>query len=444
MARDRSALEVVVTWGTTVLETRHLSAGVCTVGPDAATDHFLDARHVPLARYVLARADGARPMVNVPRHADGEVLLGGEHSTLADLRAAGRLEASAEMPDSDVLGLPPGAMCRLQFGDRAFLLRPVTLEAAPRASFWQRLDGRFGRHVAVAMLLHGLLGVTAASLPAEAASFRLDGYARVDRWADFITTVELPKPDHHPAERVEKRDEPGTPELPVAESEPVAPRSGPSRPRAVERTRSIEEGRSIARGAAESAMRSLDAEMSGLWREGAAIPGSSGLDGIGTAGGHGFDGPGLAGFPSGGGPEASLSAGDGPGGRRPGPRGPGDDPTRYAERTSTAPRPVPRDPIVVGALEMDEVRRAVRAHQAEYRYCYERVLQSRPGLSGKVVVRFTIGARGNVVAARLLEDTVPAPEVGACLKERLARWQFPEPRGGGTVDVSYPFLFRPL
>ena len=55
---------------------------------------------------------------------------------------------------------------------------------------------------------------------------------------------------------------------------------------------------------------------------------------------------------------------------------------------------------------------------------------------------FLIGAGGRVQQARVRESTLDDATVEACLIERVATWRFPEPAGGGTVEVNYPFLFR--
>ena len=82
--------------------------------------------------------------------------------------------------------------------------------AAPRESVWARLDGRFGRHVGLALLLHAVVMATAASIPAEAASLRLDGHASKARWVEYVLLPEQAPPEKpHPAEQAEKREASG-------------------------------------------------------------------------------------------------------------------------------------------------------------------------------------------------------------------------------------------
>ena len=47
-----------------------------------------------------------------------------------------------------------------------------------------------------------------------------------------------------------------------------------------------------------------------------------------------------------------------------------------------------------------------------------------------------------VIAAAVQESTVEDRTLESCITERIRRWGFPEPRGGGVVVVTYPFVFR--
>jgi hypothetical protein len=100
-------------------------------------------------------------------------------------------------------------------------------------------------------------------------------------------------------------------------------------------------------------------------------------------------------------------------------------------------------PIILGALDKSAISDEVRRHVAQIRYCYQRELTKQPALSGKVVVKFVIAAAGTVSSAEVKETTMADPDVESCLCDVIGRMEFPEPRGGGIVIVSYPFIFRP-
>ena len=96
---------------------------------------------------------------------------------------------------------------------------------------------------------------------------------------------------------------------------------------------------------------------------------------------------------------------------------------------------------VTGAIERDVVRRIMRAHINELRYCYERELQKNPALAGRVEVGFVIDAGGRVTAANVLKDTMGDPTVGVCAAGAMRRWTFPKPEGGGIVKIVAPLVF---
>ncbi len=102
-----------------------------------------------------------------------------------------------------------------------------------------------------------------------------------------------------------------------------------------------------------------------------------------------------------------------------------------------------RQTIILGALEMSLVDAVVQRHKAQIQYCYERELKSDPSLAGRVVVKFVVAKDGSVSSATTKSSTMGSPAVEGCINGRFMRMRFPEPKGGGIVIVSYPFLFSP-
>jgi|GEM_PF-1736681 len=98
---------------------------------------------------------------------------------------------------------------------------------------------------------------------------------------------------------------------------------------------------------------------------------------------------------------------------------------------------------VKGSLDKDIIRRIVRAHINEVRYCYNKGLTKDPALKGRVAVQFTIGATGKVSAAEVSSTTLSDEDVADCIAKAVKRWKFPKPSGGGNVVVTYPFVLEP-
>ncbi len=101
----------------------------------------------------------------------------------------------------------------------------------------------------------------------------------------------------------------------------------------------------------------------------------------------------------------------------------------------------PGNPSIRGQLDRSIIQRVIRQHRREIRACYESALQRDPDLDGRVVVAFVIDPSGSVAGSRIESSTIGNSSVENCVATRVRRWRFPEPRGGGTVRVSYPFVF---
>jgi len=101
------------------------------------------------------------------------------------------------------------------------------------------------------------------------------------------------------------------------------------------------------------------------------------------------------------------------------------------------------DPIILGALDKSLIDAVIKKHMNQIRYCYQRELPKNPTLGGKVTVKFVISKTGSVSKASTKTSTLNNKAVEGCINSRFMRFKFPEPKGGGIVIVSYPFIFQP-
>jgi len=107
----------------------------------------------------------------------------------------------------------------------------------------------------------------------------------------------------------------------------------------------------------------------------------------------------------------------------------------------TVTRATARAIAAQGSIDRNAVAKVVNGHLQEVHACYERALLRDPGLAGKVVLEWTIGAGGRVVAAKTKSSSLKNPSVEACILRNLKKWRFPSPKGG-VVIITYPFLFN--
>lgn len=175
----------------------------------------------------------------------------------------------------------------------------------------------------------------------------------------------------------------------------------------------------------------LNTLLGGL-RPGAGMNSASGIGGLASRG----TGPGGGG----------TVEGIGGLGTRPG-RGGGGGPDLGLGGSGKEPLRIHQGKRSVGvALDKSVIAGVIRRHWSEIKYCYEAQLNRDPHLAGKVAIAFTIGGAGAVTEARVSESSLDEVSGGSrvedCMVEHIGRWRFPEPRGGGQVFVTYPWVFK--
>ncbi len=105
----------------------------------------------------------------------------------------------------------------------------------------------------------------------------------------------------------------------------------------------------------------------------------------------------------------------------------------------------PEEAVVMGQIDAEAVNRALMAHKDEFRLCYEREINAEnPNLSGRVGVKFVIGASGHVTEGGVESSGLNNHNAENCILKVIKRIQFPAPNGGGTVEVSKTFNFAAI
>ncbi len=124
-----------------------------------------------------------------------------------------------------------------------------------------------------------------------------------------------------------------------------------------------------------------------------------------------------------------------------------------ADRTSTlnlkrrasievrAPAPLAGGALT-GARSMAGIRRVVFQNLAALRHVYNKRLREKPGLRGKVTVKFAIDEFGRVIHCRVVSSTIQDPHLLEAVLSTIKRWSFGKvDRPGDVTEVVYPFAF---
>lgn len=105
---------------------------------------------------------------------------------------------------------------------------------------------------------------------------------------------------------------------------------------------------------------------------------------------------------------------------------------------------IPGETVVLGSMDPDVIRRILLDHLPQFRYCYQKELErTATEASGVIKLNFTIGASGHVAQAGVDGSSALPGDVKKCVVGVLRGIQFPEPMGGGTVEVKQPMNFYP-
>lgn len=104
--------------------------------------------------------------------------------------------------------------------------------------------------------------------------------------------------------------------------------------------------------------------------------------------------------------------------------------------------PARKSEVSVG-LTRDQVGKTIRKYASDVRYCYEASLIRDPGFEGKLTLAFTVKPNGRVGKAKVKQSSNDHA-LDQCIIRKLRGWKFPKPKGGVSVDVVYPFIFKVL
>jgi TonB family protein len=107
--------------------------------------------------------------------------------------------------------------------------------------------------------------------------------------------------------------------------------------------------------------------------------------------------------------------------------------------TSAVSLPLDEDATIEGGLDPDQIMAVINKNIGQITYCYEKGLQAKPDMGGRVAVDFTIGPAGRITSAKVAQSSLGSQYVESCMLAKMKTWQFPKPVGKVNVDVLYPF-----
>ncbi len=107
-----------------------------------------------------------------------------------------------------------------------------------------------------------------------------------------------------------------------------------------------------------------------------------------------------------------------------------------------APDPKKIKEPLTGIIDKDLIEKTVQKNKFELQICYELALRRNEKTEGEMEWKWRIDSRGKISELSITKSNILDQEMRSCIQEKIASWKFPRPRKG-SVEISYPFQFRP-
>jgi hypothetical protein len=411
---------------------------------------------LPMDEFPLVAPHGNDFAFNMLPEMDGEVIVNGQTTSFGDLRAQGRTTLSP---------IPHGAVIRARLGRNNFVVRSVP---RPRDFSWG-LFALLRAWVAYIIVVGGASAIAGAFVflmfltSESSSSVGIDLASLEDlstRTASNANDDPPPPPEEDKPD--DGKDESGGTGTAMALDEGKMGKKDSDRAEGQYKMKNENVDPQLARQQAVEQARNAGFLGSTALQQGGAFASltgtgdiSSGFDDSNIYGGllgneagemNGGFGYGRSGFGPGGGGTgwgtigtgrygtighgSGTGNGYGVGGGRGGMRG----------RTAAVPSVSIGQPSANGDLDKAIIRRYIKRNIQKITYCYEKQLLAKPGLAGTVSTSFFITPNGTVQNSA---GQGVDPEVATCVAGVISGIEFPKPKGGGGVQVNYPFTFRP-
>jgi hypothetical protein len=388
------AFEIRKMWGETVLDVGYYDGDVkqVLVGEDQKAEFFVPADLLPTPAFPIARVVGGDIMLSFNTNATGNLVMpDGTVTALKELASGPKVSRDPDFGDCKIFALPEGAIATIMFGHVGFRIRYTSKPAGFVSKASDRIDYTFLNTILLVLFVYAAMVATFHLRPKSVETNEEELFKVPDRYVQFILT--RPKPQKKDLAFLEK-----------LKSDIDAKADSAERYKGKEGKMGLRGRPDTGKRSAVKAIKPDDKEI-----------GMGNTIGVGRLGTRGRGG---------------------------GKFGYGTGVARIRRRGERSVNISVGRPIIMGSLSMEIIRRVIRSHRDQIKYCYSKELTRFPNLSGKVSVKFTISPKGYVTQATVSQTTLRNASVERCITQKIRTWKFPEPKGGGIVIVNYPFILQ--
>ncbi len=449
------AIEIKFLWYQEMVDVKYFTyPQKVTIGSTSKCDFYLIPDEISIPEYPVIRTVNREYQLTFPKNVEGDVYIGESSKSFQDLIAEKRATPDPSIPDSFVYTLPPNSITRMYINNAILQFRFTPPPGKLPLGLGTNIDYNYLNALIVAVFFMVTSLVSMYLFPYDMKAETEQAVKNPNKFVNFIMTPakkmeddkemkklkEMPKQGESGAKAAGKEGKMGKKDAPEVFKRSAVKAIKPDDREIVQKVGVLK----------------MFGKSGGMFAGGSTLFGGKGLGGdlqnaigglfgsqIGDARGSG--GLGLRGVGPGGGGSSLDSIGIGSVGTR----GRGAGQGGYGYGVGSIGGKKEHDigisggtPMVLGSLDKELIRRVIRAHANEIRYCYELELAKNPGLWGKVSVNFVISPTGSVQSAKVKETTINNQNVENCIVGKIKGWKFPEPKGGGIVIVTYPFILK--
>ena len=416
----------------------------------------------PAPAFPLVAPLGDEFVFNFQSGMEGELTVDGQTMSLADVQSQGRARPSSTHQGALEMPIPTKARIKAKLGQNTFLVSSVPQPRRQAAPLFASMESRAMAYFAGSAIVHLSIWALLNMIPPDPSALTLDLAGAEGRLTRVQSKAqEDPKEEEEEIEKEEVEESGGTGTAMALDSGKMG-KEDSKRATGQFAMKNNNSDPQLAKQAAIDQARnagivgSLKAMQGGAF---ASLTGtgdfSSGLDDANVFGGllgdevgemQGGFGFGKSGFGPGGGGTgwgtigtgsygtighgSGTGSGYGVGSGRGGMRG----------RKASPPQVRIGNAVATGDLDKNIIRRYIRRKLPRIKYCYEKQLLVKPGISGTVNAQFQISPQGTVLNS---SASGVNKDVSTCVAGVIKTIKFPKPKGGGLVQVRYPFTFRP-
>ncbi len=436
------------------------------LGEDVTANLHLVSPAIPTPYFPIVQSSGTDYSLLYTEAMSGDVTIEAERIDLKELASSGKARAAAEFPNTYAFPIPANAKIKIDIDANTFLINSVPPARRVMSPFLSMVDWTAQVYNGLSFTGHALVLFLVFSVPPDAKSLSLDLFNTDNKFVKILIKPPEQKDDDIPEwlkkkgpdeqggkGQKHKGDEGKMGEKKSKKKTGLYGLKGPKDTPDPHLAKRLAENAAkdagvlgLLKSASGSHIASIFGRDSALGTD--AEDALGGLIGNQIGEAYGVGGLGLVGTGRGGGGtgEGTIGLGTlgtiGKGGGGGSGAGYGRGVGRLSGRRARAPQVIAGRAEVRGSLDKEIIRRIIRRHINEVKYCYQKELQANPDLYGRIIIQFTIAATGQVMASVVQKSTMKNKKVEGCIAQAVRRWLFPKPKGGGIVIVSYPFVLR--